>query len=250
MYESVKSQIENIESIGYNFIITKTMKYSNDKIVELNKGEKLTLDFNFLLVAISKNGGLIALCKQKNYFDASKSRINDSIIVMHQDATTRYHIPFDWNYEERYVVSLEFNEKEQLYAFCNDGKIYKIDILTQKFIEVLTGTNSIIKTEGIHKAKLFEKGFILLTEKGNLYLVEDLKNVKPQFIISVSGQLRFTNDIDFLGIPSHKSFSGQFEILINNQKGEGVLHVVKQVPKEERKSYWSKHTFLELPFYP
>ena len=125
MYDSVKSQIEYLELIAADFIQTNTMNYSNEKIVELNKSEKITLKYNFLIVAISRNGGLIALCKQKDFFDLSNTRINNSIIIMHQDATTRYHIPFDWDYKKRYVVSLEFNEKEQLFAFCIDGKLYK-----------------------------------------------------------------------------------------------------------------------------
>ena len=230
MYDSVKSQIEYLELIAADFIQTNTMNYSNEKIVELNKSEKITLKYNFLIVAISRNGGLIALCKQKDFFDLSNTRINNSIIIMHQDATTRYHIPFDWDYKKRYVVSLEFNEKEQLFAFCNDGKIYKLDILTLKFVELITSNK--LQLEGINKAKLFEKGFIVLTEKGNIYLVEDIKNQEPQFIISIKEQLEFTNDIDFIGIPAKKTCSGKFEILITNQKGEGVLHVVKQEPHE------------------
>ena len=225
MYENIKY---GLELIAADFIRTNSMNFLNEKIVELNKSEKLTLNYNFLLVAISKNGGLIALCKKKDYYDITKTRINENLIIMHQDATTRYHIPITWNYKKKYIVSLEFNEKEQLFAFCNDSKIYKIDILTQKFVELITGNK--LKLEGISKAKLFEKGFIVLTEKGNIYLVEDIKNQDPQFIISVSEQLGFTNDIDFIGIPSKKSFSGKFEILITNQKGEGILHVVKQDP--------------------
>ena len=225
MYENIK---DSLELIAADFIETKSMKFLNEKIVELNKSEKLTLNYNYLIVAISKNGGLIALCKKKDYYDFAKTRINDNLIVMHQDGTTRYHIPFTWDYKQKYIVSLEFNEKEQLFAFCNDSKIYKIDILTQKFVELLTGNK--LQLEGIHKAKLFGKGFIALTEKGNIYLVEDIKNQDPQFIISIREQLGFTNDIDFIGIPAKKSFSEKFEILITNQKGEGILHVVKQDP--------------------
>ena len=225
MYESIK---DSLELIAADFIDTKSIKFLNEKIVELNKSEKLTLNYNYLIVAISKNGGLIALCKKKDYYDFAKTRINENVIVMHQDGTTRYHIPFTWDYKQKYIVSLEFNEKEQLFAFCNDSKIYKIDILTQKFVELLTGNK--LQLEGICKAKLFEKGFIALTEKGNIYLVEDIKNQDPQFIISIREQLGFTNDIDFIGIPSKKSFSEKFEILITNQKGEGILHVVKQDP--------------------
>ena len=231
MLESVKTQIDYLEIMASNFISTdKKKNYSKEKIVQLNKSEKLILQFNFINVAISRNGGLIALCKQESYFDEKKSRINDSIIIMHQDASTRYFIPINWDYNSRHVVSLEFNEKEQLFAFCNDGTIYKLDILTQKPIEI---TNSYkIKPEGIHKAKLFEKGYIILTEQGTIYLIEDLKNPDPQFIISVKEQLGFSNDIDFIGIPAKKSCSKKFEILITNQKGEGVLHIEKQEPRD------------------
>lgn len=232
MLESVKTQIDNLELIAADFIRTDSFEtYSQEKIVELNKSEKLVLKYNFLHVAISRNGGLIALCKQKDYFDQTKSRINNSIIIMHQDATTRYFIPIDWDYSKRYVVNLEFNEKEQLFAFCSDGTIYKLDILTQKAVEIFSGLR--IKPEGIYKAKLFEKGYIILTQEGTIYLVEDLKNPDPQFIISIKEQLGFTNDIDFIGIPARLTCSEKFEILITNQKGEGVLHIEKQEPKDK-----------------
>ena len=232
MLDSVKTQIDYLELIAADFIQTDNLvNYSNEKIIELNKSEKLVLKYNFLHVAISRNGGLIALCKQKDYFDQTKSRINNSIIILHQDATTRYFIPIDWDYSKRYVVNLEFNEKEQLFAFCSDGTIYKLDILTQKAIEIFGGLR--IKPEGIYKAKLFEKGYIILTQEGTIYLIEDLKNPDPQFIISIKEQLGFTNDIDFIGIPARQTCSGKFEILIINQKGEGVLHVEKQEPKDK-----------------
>ena len=241
MLESVKKQIDYLELIAADFIQTdSSINYSKEKIVQLNKSEKLTLSFNFIMVAISKNGGLIALCKQKDYYDLSNSKINQNIIIMHQDATNRYSIPLDWNYQSRYIVSIEFNDKEQLYAFCNDGTIYKLDILTQKAVEKPNASSDNIKKEGINKAKLFENGYIVLTEAGNIYLIEDIKNAVPQFIVSIKGQLGFSNDIDFIGIPAKKSYSGQFEIIITNQNGEGVIHVEKQdpnIPADRRTSF-------------
>jgi hypothetical protein len=242
MLESVKNQIENLDLIAADFIQTNSqVYYSKDKIVELDKTEKLILQFNFIIVAISKNGGLIALCKTKGYYELKGTKINDNIIVMHQNAKTRYYIPIDWDYNARHIVSMEFNEKEQLYAFCNDGTLFKIDILTQKARD--TGfTNQKIKSEGISKAKLFEKGYIVLTEKGSIYLIEDIKNGLPQFIISIKEQLHFTNDIDFIGIPANKTCSKKFEILITNQKGEGVLHVKKQDPSGDNKKAFQFET--------
>ena len=160
MLESVKNQIENLDLIAADFIETHSQQYySKDKIAELDTTEKLILQFNFIIVAMSKNGGLIALCKTKGYFELKGTKINDNIIVMHQDAKTRYFIPIDWDYNTRYIVSMEFNEKEQLYAFCNDGTLFKIDILTQKARDTGLASQK-IKSEGIFKAKLFEKGYI------------------------------------------------------------------------------------------
>jgi len=234
MLENVKAQMDNLNLIVTEFIeADDQLSFSKEKIVELNKSEKLKLEFNFILVAICKNGGLIALCKTQKYKDIYNTSINNNIIIMHQDASNRYLIPIDWNYDERYIVHIEFNDKEQLFAFCNDGTILRLDIITRKAIS--KPTNDIIKGEKIHKAKMFEKGYIVLTEEGTIYLVEDLKEPNPVFIVSIKEQLGFTNDIDFIGIPASISCSGNFEIIITNQKGEGVLHIERQTPKDTRK---------------
>ncbi len=39
--------------------------------------------------------------------------------------------------------------------------------------------------EGIVKAKLLEKGFIVLTTKGNIFFVPDIKNPKPHYIVNI-----------------------------------------------------------------
>ena len=64
---------------------------------------------------------------------------------------------------------------------------------------------------------------IYLKKIGNIYLREDIKDSIPEFIISVTQQLGFSTDINFIGIPAKKSCSGKFEILINNQKGETII---------------------------
>jgi hypothetical protein len=234
MVESVKE--DDFNEILSSFICADGgLKFSKEKIVELNKSQKLILDLNYILVAICKNGGLIALCKTRNYKDIFNTSINNNIIIMHQDASIRYLIPIDWNYSKRYIVSIEFNDKEQLYAFCNDGTILKIDIVTRKAIPKKPIEE--LNQEKIYKAKLFEKGFIVLTEEGTIYLIENLKNPIPIFIISIKEQLGFTNDIDidFIGIPASKSSSENFEIIITNQKGEGVLHIEKRKVEDTRK---------------
>ena len=201
MLESVNNQMDNLDIIVSCFIQAEgNIYYSKEKIAELNKSEKLKLELNYILVAICKNGGLIALCKTRNYKDIFNSSINNNIIIMHQDASNRYLIPIDWNFEERYIVNLEFNEKEQLFAFCHDGTILRLDIITKKAIPKPTSDK--IKEEKIHKEKLFEKGYIVLTEEGTIYLVEVLKETNAIFIVSLKEQLGFNNDVDFIGIPA------------------------------------------------
>ena len=233
MSENFKEKIDDLEMIAANFKTATNSKitYMKEKITDLIKsGPKLPFEFEYLLVAFSRNGGLIAMCKQMNYYDRSKSRINDDILVMHQDAGKRYYIPLPLSNEEKRVqvsiINLEFNDDEQLYAFGSDGSLYKIDILTAKAVKKLNSPR--LEDEGVTKVKLFEKGYIALTKKGNIYYVPDIKKQNPIFMINIKNQLKFSDNIDFIGIPPSKSKSGKFELLINNENGNGLLHIEKQ----------------------
>ena len=135
----------------------------------------------------------------------------------------KYLIPIDWSYKSKYFILFDFNEKEQLYGICNDGTIYKIDILTQKAVEKIT--SNLFLRENIEKAKLYEEGFIALTKEGNFYYVNDIKNPTPQLIFQMKSLLRFSNDVDFLIIPHEFSKSKKNELLISNEKKLGVIHV-------------------------
>ena len=230
MLDHIKEKIDGLEMIATNFVTSNSgMSFQKEKMTGFIKGQNLPFVFDYLLVAISRNGGLIGICKKMSYLDTKKTKIQNNILIMHQNAGKIYYIPLDWDYSKRYIVSFEFNDKEQLYGFCNDGTVLKMDILTCKAIENSDSNSSILKDEGIVKAKLFEKGFIALTTKGNIYYVPDIKNSKPIFIINIKDeQLGFSNEIDFLGIPSNRSKSGKFELLINNEKGNGLIHVERQ----------------------
>lgn len=233
MSENFKEKIDDLEMIAANFKTATNSKitYMKEKITDLIKsGPKLPFEFEYLLVAFSRNGGLIAMCKQMNYYDRSKSRINDDILVMHQDAGKRYYIPLPLSNEEKRVqvsiINLEFNDDEQLYAFGNDGSLYKIDILTAKAVKKLNSPR--LEDEGVVKVKLIEKGYIALTKKGNIYYVPDIKKQNPIFMINIKNQLKFSDNIDFIGIPPSRSKSGKFELLINNENGNGLIHIEKQ----------------------
>ena len=228
MLDSIKEKIDGLEMLAANFIRTRSgMIFTKEKITELLKtGPNLPFEFEYLLVTISPNGGLIAMCSTFNYLETGKTGIDKNILVMHQDAGRRYYIPNNWRTPQCYLVSLEFNEKEQLYGFCNNGTLLKFDILTNKGVEKVN--NQIFLEEGIVKAKLFDKGFIALTQKGNIYYAQDIKNPIPVFMVNIKEQLGFSNDVDFLGIPPNKSRSGKFELLLINEKGNGLLHIERQ----------------------
>ena len=228
MLEHIKEKIDGLEMIAANFVSSESgMTFLKEKITDLIKnGPNLPLQFEYLLVAISKNGGLIGICKTMKYLDTQNTRIQNNIIVMHQDAFKRYYIPIDWEYTKSYIVSFDFNDKEQLYAFCNDGSLFKIDILTNKAVKKIN--SGIFMEEGIVKAKVFENGFIALTTKGNIFYVPDIKNIKPIFIVNIKNQLELSDEVDFLGIPPNSSSSGKFELLLINEKGNGLLHIERQ----------------------
>ena len=228
-----KSPLDNLESIAVNFermtndyvfMKVKFADYEHDDI------DKININFRECHVAICPNGGLIAICKKRNFLDITRgSKINKYIIVMYQNAKRKYFIPIDWNYKERYVVNLEFNEKEQLYAICNDGTILKIDILTQRAIQ--KQSSDFFKNQQIEKANLIDNGFIALTSDGNFVYAKDIKNPIPKLIFPMTSLLHFSKNIEYLPIPPSKSKSKKLELLITNEKGDGVIHI--EEPEEQ-----------------
>ena len=237
-----KNYIESLENIAANYDRTKdNIAFMKDQIIEFKDEDKVYINFKECNVAICPNGGLIAICKKKDYLDITKgSKVNDNIIVMHQNSKYKYYIRIEWQYKQKYFILFDFNHKEQLYGICNDGSIFKIDILLQKAIPKYT--SEIFTTENIAKAKLYEDGFIALTLYGNFYYVKDIKNPIPELFFQMKSLLHFSIKIEFLIIPASVSKSGNIELLITNEKGHGVIHVEKMedaryfiLPKDEKK---------------
>ena len=221
-----KSTMENLENIALNFEkMNDDYIFMKEKLVEFDVEEydKININFRECHVAIAKNGGLIAICKKKGFLDITRgSKINNYIVVTYQNAKKRYLIPIDWNYKERWVIDLEFNEKEQLYAICNDGTIFKIDILTQRAAQ--KKSSEFFKNQPIIKAKLVENGFIALTVDNNFVYAKDIKDPIPKILFPIS-LLGFSSNVDFLAIPPSKSKSKKLELLITNEKGDGLIHI-------------------------
>ena len=219
------SSTETLENIALNFEkMSDDYIFMKEQFVDFEQDNKIKFNFKEWHIAMCPNGGLIAACKKKGILDITKgSKINKNIIVTYQNLRTKYLIPIDWDYKKTWVVLLDFNEKEQLYAICNDGTIFKIDITTQKAVK--KSTSSIFENEPIIKAKLFEKGFIALTLNGDFYYVPDIKNPFPQLFFAMKSLLEFSNEVDFILIPSNFSKSKKLELLITNQTGEGIVHI-------------------------
>ena len=222
-----KSIIENLENIALNFEkMNNDYVFMKEKLVGFDFEEnydKININFRECHIAIAKNGGLIGICKKKGFLDITRgSKINNYILVTYQNLKKRYLIPIDWNYKERWVIDLEFNEKEQLYAICNDGIIFKIDILTQKALQ--KKSSEFFKNQAIIKAKLVENGFIALTVDNNFVYVNDIKDPIPKILFPIS-LLNFSTNVDFLAIPPSKSKSKKLELLITNERGDGLIHI-------------------------
>ena len=221
-------QIKKIEDLNYNFDnMTQDICFMKEKITNFYFYKKFEINFENCHIAISRNGGLMAICKKKSFLDTQRlSDINSNVVVIQQNAKNYTKIPIDWNYSKRWIVSFDFTENEKLYGICNDGIIYKFDILIKQAKEKLTSKT--FTREQIYKAKFIERGFIALTSYGTFYYVKDFKNIVPISIFQMGSLLEFSNNIDFIGIPSSASKSGKLELLFTNENGNGVIHVTEQ----------------------
>ena len=220
--------LEKTESLANNFEeMSKNYCFIKEKITNFYYISKFKINFKHCFVAISKNGGLLAICKKKGYFDVQKNSLfNNNIVIMQQNAKHLFTIPITWNYQKRWLVAFDFSQNEKLYGICNDGTIYKFDILLKQAKEQLT--SQILTQEQIYTAKFIEKGFIVLTCFGTFYYVKEFKNINPISIFQINSILEFSNNVDFIAIPPQASKSGKLELIFTNEKGNGVVHVMEQ----------------------
>ena len=224
-------EIEILYNISNNFDeMGKNQIYMKEQITDFHKIEKFKINFRYCHVAISKNGGLMAICKKKGFLDMSRGAVlNRSIVVMFQDFKKRYYVPINWDYNKRDIVCLDFTPKEELYAIISDGGIFKINYYERKHKEIST---SQYLQEGILKAKFYGKGFIAYTKFSNFYYVKDIKNPVPILMASFFGIMDFIPEtLDFVGISPDYSSSKKFELLITRQDLYGG--VIQLIEKEE-----------------
>ena len=70
----------------------------------------------------------------------------------------------------------------------------------------------------------WEHGFIALTVDNNFVYVNDIKDPVPKILFPIS-LLNFSTNVDFLAIPPSKSKSKKLELLITNERGDGLIHI-------------------------
>ena len=79
--EDISDILENISTNFYE--LDQGNVYMKQQIVDFYKTNKIKIDFNYWHIAFSQNGGLIAMCKTRNYLDTSRnSKINKYIIYL------------------------------------------------------------------------------------------------------------------------------------------------------------------------
>jgi hypothetical protein len=236
---------EALDNISTNFFeMSKEQFYMKQRLTDFYKTNKIKIDFNYCHIAISKNGGLIAICKKKNFLDTSlNSKLNNNVIVMFQNAKNIYNIKIDWNYNKRWIVCLDFTQNQELYGLLNDGSLFKFKYIERIRKEKVNCPN--IKSEGIVSAKFFGKGFIVYTTQEKFRYVADIKN-PTSIVLCEVGIIKLSQDIDFVPIPDEYSQSKGIELLIKNETGNGVFHIIQQKNEENLKVQLDKDNNTEV----
>lgn len=219
---------DNLEQISFNFNeMGNNLIYMKEAITDYSEVQMPKINFNFCHIAISKNGGLIAICKKKGFIDCQKGNLlSKNVLIMFQDGKERIYIPTpEISGDKRSIACLDFTQKDELYGILNDGGIYKFNYLEKKIKEKVT--SQVLKEEGVVNAKFFEKGFIAVTQFPNFYYIKDIKNPMAILMTSMSSLVKMSPNVDFLAIPGDNSSSGKIELLIINENEKGGVFQIK-----------------------
>lgn len=123
----------------------------------------------------------------------------------------------------------------------DDGKIYKFDIFTRTFTYKIAGLE--FSNNRIVSARLFQEGFVCLTQNNNFYIIPDLKEPVSSLYFNLS--VLFGDEIprDYLFISASDSLSEKIELLVPHPK-HGLLRIIngkeKQYVKNSTPTSYSK----------
>ena len=227
-------QTDNIDNIASKFDIMDksiTLYFTKEELTPIKYPHNIKIEFEYTLVAFAKNGGLIAFLKQsKVKIMGINNPLKDKVLIMCQDGSNPIEIPFSLE-KEKLIVLFDFNDDEKLYLITNDCQIFKFDLITMSAQEKFM-SKDFKEKESIYSAKFFEKGFVCLTENGNFYYIKDMKDPIAILFFPMKSKLNFSNNIDYLFIPSANSKSGKIELLITNQNSEGIINIIETEDKK------------------
>lgn len=125
----------------------------------------------------------------------------------------------------------------------DDGKIYKFDIFTRTFTYKIAGLE--FNNNRILSARLFQDGFVCLTQNNNFYVIPDLKDPISSLYFNLSTLFGDELPRDYLFIPASDSLSEKTELLVPHPK-HGLLRIIngkeKQFIKHSTPTSYSKAT--------
>lgn len=128
----------------------------------------------------------------------------------------------------------------------DDGKIYKFDIFTRTFTYKIAGLE--FSNNKIVSARLFQDGFVCLTQNNNFYLISDLKDPISSLYFNLSTILGDELPKDYLFISANDSLSEKIELLVPHPKN-GLIRIINgkdvQYIKHSVPTSYSKATVSE-----
>jgi hypothetical protein len=105
----------------------------------------------------------------------------------------------------------------------DDGKIYKFDIFTRTFTYKIAGLE--FSNNKIVSARLFEDGFVCLTQNNNFYLINNLKDPISNLFYNMTQLFGDELPKDYLFIPASYSLSEKIELLVPHPK-HGLVRII------------------------
>ena len=217
--DNFTSNVEKIDKNQY-FMKEQFVDFS-----QLNKVHQFKIRFTDCIVAISKNGGLIAYCVKGGHF--VDKIINRKIVVMFQNAEKSYSININkcWDNSKKFVICMDFTPKQDLYVILNDGRIYKVSYNLGKLKQKLSP--SALTETGLFSAKFFEKGFIALTKGFEFYYIKDFKDMYAlKMFTAIPPFVNINDKVDYIPVPAENTESRKIELFITKQEGNGGIIVV------------------------
>lgn len=118
----------------------------------------------------------------------------------------------------------------------HDGKIFKFDLtlnITPRYLD----SGTCFYDDPIYDARLFENGFVCMTQSSNFYIVNSMKQPSATLFASAKDFFENTFPSDYLFIPMNNSRSGRVELIVpHNTNGILLYEDGNSTPKYMKNS--------------